>query len=812
MDEAEPPPPSPTDPPLEQAVATVRSWWWRTARRAGIGAVWTVGLGVVLAVVAIIGLVWYASRPEGGRLSITLANRELARVSNLRLSAERSLLLDHGARLIRPVVTVIDSAGAEHRLVVADEAIVRTSWWRVIRGTPEVFDIELIGPRVTFTRGADQRLVLPVFRRSDKKPSPLARTTVSLHLKGGEVRFLRDDGGLDTLARNLELNGRAQQAGTRWTIGVDRLTGHLPRANVRLHRVELEASYDEGRLEIPNFQARSSAGWLAGDAHGTVVPRVVMDGNVEVGEWEWTRVAAWTRQPQLDVPGGFAGGVSFHASPDTILLDDGAFDVVWRGEPLRVATAGRYIGRRLALESTALDWRDTAFRGRVAWDTRKNGGWAIDGSLANLDLSRLPRLWPMSALDRSDISGRFRLASGARGRLDGRVEEARGTWREIAFSGLSGTWGMSGRLQELDARAAVAGGAITATGTIGPAGLDLATTAEGVVAGGLPASWWRSLGLARAPAGRIETLDAHVRGPASTPLVTGSAVLRDAAYDSIAVRLATIDFDGRLGRGAAVDVTRRGEGARAGVVRADTADVVATIGSERIAITTFHASRGDSVLRLSGVATRAGRAWDVAVDSIAWQLGPEFALRTEGATRARVEPDGAVRIERLHVVTGAGSLAAAGTWGGRSRASDLTLDLETLDLEALAAAFGQEAEARGIVTGRARVEGRGDDQVYTLDLDGRDLRWRRLVAPHLVARGRFAGSAWRVERFELDTARGRLSFTGDVDWARPPNLGGSGEAWSRALTEARGWNGVLVADSLGVDPIAEWFPALGGWR
>lgn len=807
----EPEPTSPTDPPLEQAVATVRVWWWRLARRAGIGAVWATGLGVVLVAVAILGLFWYSRRPEGGRLSITLANRELSRVSNLRLSAERSLLLEHGARLIRPVVTVVDSSGAEHRLLEADEAIVRTSWWRVIRGTPEIFAIELIGPRVTFRRGPDQRLILPVFRKSDKRPSPLARTRLSLHLKEGEVRFRRADGGLDTLARGLELNARAEQAGTRWSIGLDRLTGHLPRANVRLHRVDLQASYHEGRLDIPNFQARSSAGWLAGDAQGAVVPRLDMAGNVEVGEWEWSRVAAWTRQPGLDVPGGFAGGVSFHATRDTIELADGSFDVVWRGEPLRLASAGRYTGGRLALEGSALDWRDTTFRGRVTWDTRKNGGWAFDGRLARLDLSRLPRLWPMPALDRSNIDGRFRLTRTARG-LKGQVEEAHGAWRDIAFSGLAGTWGMSGRLQELDARAQVAGGSVTATGTIGPGGLDLATTASGVAAEGLPASWWGSLGLAHAPAGRLETLDAHFRGPASAPLVSGTALVRDAAYDSIVVRLASVDFDGRLGRAAAFLVAARAMDARVGFARADTTDLVARIGSDRIAVTAFRAARGDSVLRFTGMATRAGRAWDVAVDSIAWELGPAFALRSEGATMARVEPDGAVRIARLHVVSDAGSFAATGTWGGRSRATDLTLDLEKLDLMAMAAPFVEEAPTQGIVTGRARVEGRGRDLVYTLDLDGRDLRWRRLVAPHLVARGRFAGPQWRVERLELDTAQGRLAFSGDVDWARAPDLGGSRAAWSRAFSEAPAWNGVLEADSLGLDPIATWFPALGGWR
>jgi hypothetical protein len=809
MDEPETPPPA--EAPIEQAARTVRSWWWRTARRAGIGAVWTAGLGVVVVALALLGLVWFSRRPEGGRLSIRLANRALARVSNLELSAERSHLLEHGMRLVRPVVTVVDSSGAGHRLVVADEAVVRTSWWRVIRGTPELFDVELVRPRVVFERGADQRLILPAFRKSDKKPSPLARTRVNVHLAGGEVLYRRSDGRLDTLARDLELNGRAQQAGARWTIGVDRLTGRLPRADMRLHRVELEATYGDGRLEVPNFQARTSAGWVAGDAHGTVVPRLDLAGNVEVGEWEWSRLAAWTRQRAIDVPGGFAGGASFHATPDSIRFADGAFEVLWRGEPVALAGSGLYTSGRLALDRASLDWRDTAFRGRFTWDTRRNGGWVVDGSLAGLDLSTLPRLWPMPPLDRSNIDGRFRLAGNAR-RLDGRVEEAHGTWREIAFTGLAGTWGMSGRVQDLDARAGVAGGTITAAGTISPEGFDLDTRAENVAARGLPASWWRGLGLARAPAGRVESMDATVRGPSSSPLVRGMAVVRDAAYDSVTIGRVTLDFDGRLGRGASVLVSARAFDARAGFARADTTDLVATVGSERIAVTAFRAARGDSVLRFTGTAVRAGGAWAVAVDSIAWRIGTEFALRTDGASRARIEPGGAVVIEHLRVLSDAGALSVAGTWGGRSRGTDLTVDLDTLDVEAMVAPFVEEVDARGIVTGSARVQGRGGDLVYTLDLDGRDLRWRRFAAPRLVARGRFAGADWQVEQLELDTDRGRLTFRGDLDWARPPDLGGSTEAWRRALADARGWNGVLVADSLGLDPIAEWIPSFGGWR
>jgi autotransporter translocation and assembly factor TamB len=807
----EPRAPRTDEPPLEQAATAVRAWWVRLLHGAGVGAVWAVGLGVVVVALGILFALWFSGRPEGGRITVSLANRGLARVSNLKLSAERSFLLEHGLRLVRPVVSVIDSSGAEHRLVEAEEAIVRTSWWRVLRGTPETFEIDLAGPHVTFTRGRDGRLVLPVFRRSNKKPSPLARTTVRLKLDGGGVRFTRPDGGLDTLARDVVLNGHATQAGTRWTIALDRVTGVLPRAGIRLHRVDLAASYDEGRLEVPHFQARSSAGWIAGDARGTVVPRVDLSGNLEAGEWEWRRVAAWTRQPALDIPGGFAGGFAFRARRDTVEIDDGAFDVRWREEPLRLAADGRWIGGRLDLSGAALDWRDTSFRGRFLWDTEPGGGWTADGNIARLDLSKIPRLWPMPALDPSSIDGRFHLARKG-GVLEGQVEEAHGRWRDIPFTDLGGTWAMRGRSQELDAQARVAGGTVGAAGTIGPGGLDLDATASHVTAEALPAAWWESLGLAHPPSGQVESLTVRLHGPSGAPEVTGTAHVVDLAYDSVSVGDATFDFDGRLGRASDVAVTGRVFDLEVGFARADTTDLVARLGSERIAVSSFRAARGDSVLVLSGLARRVGGGWDVALDSLAWHIGASFDLRTDGPARARVEPDGAVRIDHLRVVSGAGSLAASGTWGRNNRATDLTLELEKLDVESLLAPFAPGADARGLVTGRARVAGYGDALHWTLDLEGRDLRWRAFDAPRLVARGRFAGSTWEVERLELDTRRGRLSFQGDVAWARPPDLGGGPAAWNTALTEARAWNGVLVADSLALDPIAQWVPALGGWR
>ena len=817
MDEPRDPNPAgpagPDEPVLERTATAVRVWWVRLLHGAGVGAVWTVGVLVVVVALGILGAIWFSRRPEGGRVTIGLANRGLARVSNLRLAAERTLLLEHGMRLVRPVVTVVDSGGAEHRLVEAEEAIVRTSWWRVLRGTPETFDIELSGPRVTFARRKDGSLVLPAFRRSTKKPSPLARTHVQVKLDDGMVRFVRPDGGLDTLARALTLNGHAEQKGTRWTIALDRLTGDLPRADMRLHRVDLAGTYDEGKLEVPHFQARSSAGWIAGDARGTVVPRVDLTGNVEVGEWEWRRVAAWTRQEALDLPGGFAGGFAFHARRDTVDLADGAFDVQWRDEPMNVAGAGRWAAGRLDLRSAAIDWRDTSFRGRFAWDTRRGGpGWEVEGAIARLDLSALPELWPMPPLDRSSIDGRFRLAGSGRG-LEGRVEEARGRWREIPFDGLAGTWALRGRTQTIDAKARVAGGGVTALGTIAPDALDLATTATGVEGAALPEEWWRGLGLAHPPAGRIESMNARLSGPPGAPFVTGSARVADAAYDSVTVRLATLDFDGRLGRGQDLTIAARAYDLKAAFARADTTDALVRLGSDRIAVPSFRAARGDSVMRLAGLARRSGGGWDVALDSLAWHIGAEFDVVTDGPVRARVEPGGAVRIDHLRLVSGAGSLAATGTWGGRRGATDLVLDLEALDVASLLTPFtAEDVQARGLVTGRARLEGRGDDVVWTLDLEGKDLRWRAFNAPHLVARGRFAGPTWQVERLELDTERGRLSFKGDVAWARPPDLGGGPAAWNRALEEARAWNGTLVADSLALDPIAAWVPALGGWR
>jgi len=89
----EPRAPRTDEPPLEQAATAVRAWWVRLLHGAGVGAVWTVGLSVVVVALGILFALWFSGRPEGGRITVSLANRGLARVSNLKLSAERSFLL-----------------------------------------------------------------------------------------------------------------------------------------------------------------------------------------------------------------------------------------------------------------------------------------------------------------------------------------------------------------------------------------------------------------------------------------------------------------------------------------------------------------------------------------------------------------------------------------------------------------------------------------------------------------------------------------------------------------------------------------------
>ena len=809
---ADPNDPRPAAPaPSAAAPPPPRPRWRRHAAAAGAGAVWVSGLAVVVVALGVLGVVWFSRRPEGGRLSLQLANRALARVSNLRLSAERSLLLEHGARLIRPVVSVIDSTGQAHPLLVAEDVVVHTSWWSLLRGTPESFAIELKRPDITFERRADGHLWLPAFHSSGRPPSSTARGDYRIHLAGGSVRVRNAEGRFDTLAAGIELTARARQRAPHWDIVLDQGTGELPAADLRLVRAEGEAAFENGRLEVPQVRLRTNAGWVEAHALGTVLPRIDLSGALEVGEWNWRRIAQWLDAPALDVSGGFAGGMAFAASGDTVRFTDGDFDVLWRDEPAHITAGGRWGDGLLTLDPATVEWRRTSLAGTFRWDSRPRGGWSIDGRLAGLDLAELPRLWPMAPLDPSSIDASVRLGGDANG-LVGTVARGSGRWRDITFSALEGMWRLAGDVQSIDARAAPLGGALTVRGTIGPHAIDLATTANGIAAGALPSAWWSGLGLAHAPAGRIEALDARISGPASAPSVVGTARVREAAYDAFAVDAATLVFDGRAGAGAGGIVRAQATDGNLGPARADSATADLTFAGDRVTVTSFRAVRGDSILVFRGEATRAGRAWRLQLEDLSWNVGTSLALTGDGPLVARLEPGGAIVIERMHVISNAGSFAAHGTWGGRGAATDLAVDLEKLDLEAILGALVEGAPGRGVVTGHAQVSGPADALVYNVDLEGNDLRWRGFEPRSVVARGRFAGDVWQAERLEIDTGRGRLRFDGTVEWDRPPDLGGGSAAWNDALTRSPRWHGKLVADSLAVDLIATWLPQVGGWR
>lgn len=800
--------PDPIEPHLPPAL---RPLWRRVAAVAGVGAVWLVGLAVLVVAVAIMGAIWFSRQPAGARFSIALANRALAGSSNLRLTAERSFLLEHGARLVGPVVSVIDSSGREHRLLVAANVVVNTSWWGLLRGKPGAIDIDVHEPTLILARGADGTFVLPAFRKSGRKPSTWARGDYRLRIRGGTLVAMADGGSPDTLARGFELIAHAAQAGARWDIVLDRASGGVPSARLNVTRADGAARYEDGHMVHSRLAVRSDAGWVEARAEGPLVPRLELAGTVEVGGWTWNRIATWTRTPELAFAGGFAGGATFAMRGDSIHIGNGAFDILWRDEPMRATMTGEFAAGRLALDAARLDWRDTSFRGRIDLDPGARGAWSIDGALAGLDLSTLHRLWPMPTLDPSRIDAHLQLGGDTRG-LAGEVSGARGSWREVPFDALAGRWTLAGGEQTLVAGARVAGGEVEAHGTIRPGSLSLVGGARRLDAAKLPAAWWPALGLRHAPGGNIDELTASLDGPVTSPRLLASASVREAAFDSFHVAAATLTFDGRLGPAPGGVLIARGEGARLGPARADSSLIEATIAPDRVEVTTFRAMRGDSVLAFHGHAAREGAAWVVTVDALSWNVGEGLAFESEGPLVARIEPAGVVHVQRLHVRSDAGELSASGTWGGASRETDLTLDLETLDLESVVGPFIPLAGVRGLVTGHARAEGRGSNLVFTVDLDGRDLRLGRAAARQAIARGRFARDEWRVESFMLDTGRGRLRFAGDVDWARPPDLGGSVADWNRSLTEAPLWHGELVADSLSIDALADWIAPLGGWR
>ncbi len=786
----------------------------RLLRRLGGGAVWFLGIAVVVVAGAVLGLIGLSRRPESARFAVQFVNQALTGATDLRLTAERTLLTENGARILRPVLSVVDSTGKAYPLLTARELAIVSTWGGLVFGGGDAFHLDLRDARLFLRRRPDGSYLLPAFHGTGRPPSPGARLDLELRINNLAVIAL-DGLGPDARAETLVAGAgggiRTQQRGSRWEVEALALRGRAPAAELVRAKLDGHARYDGGALEITRLRLDTDGGWITGTGKGRVSPALDMAGSLAVGELTWSHLARWTGQEALDLPGGIAGTSTWGAHGDSLAFGGGRYDVLWRDETMTVGFDGSLAQGRVALDDATLAWRETVFRGRFDLDTKSGGAWAIDGRLAGLDLAELPRLWPLPELDASLLDGDVRLVHDARG-YTGLVRDADGMWRDLPVRDLRGTWAMAEKVQTIDARTQLGGGSVGSRGTIGPAGIDLVVAASDIDAAAIPPATWAALGVTTPPAVRFEAVSARLVGPSRTPRVTGQARLADLAIEGATMGAADLDFDAVLGAAPAGGITLAGRDARIGPARADTVTARASFSGSTIGIENFRATRGDSVLALGGRVVRDGDAWDVTVDRATWDVGEALALETEGPLRVRFEPGGRVEVLRAHVLSNAGSVFASGTWGGESGENDLVLELETLDLESMLGPFMPAADARGIVTGRARIEGAGKGAVYTIDLEGRDLRWRRLDARHVIARGRLTQSTWRVEQLDLDTGRGRLGFTGDLAWATPPAFDADAAGWNRALTDAPRWHGELVADSLAMDQLADWFPQLGGWR
>ena len=305
----------------------------RVVRALGSGAVWALGVFVVLVSLVTLGTILFSRRPEASRLAIEFVNRALAGASDLRLTAERTLLLEHGARIVHPRLAVIDSAGRAQTLLEAADLSIGTSWGGLLRGRPDAFLIDLREARLTLRRRPDGSLVLPRFRGTGRPPELDARLDLDIRSHGLTVLLLDGVAPAETLATGVEGVVRARQRGPRWEISLSGLRGRAPAAGLARAKVEGRALYSGGEFELTRLRIETDAGWIAGKGRGRVTPRLDLAGRVEVGEVTWTRLAHWTGQEALDLAGGIAGGFSWHARGDSLAIAGARFDVLWRNEP-----------------------------------------------------------------------------------------------------------------------------------------------------------------------------------------------------------------------------------------------------------------------------------------------------------------------------------------------------------------------------------------------------------------------------------------------------------------------------------------------
>jgi len=782
--------------------------WRRMLARLGVFSVWGAGLFVTGIALLLVGTIGLSRLPQGHRLTFSLANRALESSSNLRLSARGSLLLEHGADLKSPVLEIVDSTGARHPLLTARNARIVTSWWGLVSRNPQEIRVELEDPVVTLTRLGASGYLLPAFRSRTKagtRPSPIA---VDLDLRNATVLVVGGGAPGDTLARSLDLVGRMHGAGKTWDFALGRFAAWLPNPGLRIEKAEGRMRVAEDRLALDRLRMRTGAGWIEAEGSGPLTPRFDIEGHIKAGEWTWHDLARLLKQPAIDVPGGIAGTAGLRVRPDTLTIAGADADLLWRDEPARARFEATWAKGQLSMHAARIDWRKTTFTGGFALDTHA-ARWRLEGALDRLQLAELPRLWPMPKQEDLLVSGDLAL-SGDRGGLAARVARARGTWRDLEFDSLAGTWSLAGKTQALDARVRAAGASVAAQGTLAPGRIAANVRAAHLESGRVPARWWRDLGLAPAPKGTIEDLVVRLDGPTARPHINGTAKVAGFADGALAAGRGDLTFEGTLGRAWSGRATLAAHDAHAGFAHADSAYAEATLSPTRIDVSRFFAQRAESTLTMTGSAARANDGWDIRLGELEWRAGERLALAAEGPVELRWNEDGTLEVGRARVVSSAGALTAKGRWGGERGESDLTLDLETLDLAALLGPIAEDAGVRGVVTGQARLEGPSRRADWTVNLEATDLHYKTLDVPHLVARGRFAQDAWEVSELALDTGEGRIGFKGSLTWADGAPLSSDLDVWNDALAASPGWSGTLTTDSLSLRQVGDFAPQAAG--
>jgi len=787
-------------------------FWKQALARLGVVSVWSAGVLVTGVSLVIVGTIGLSRMPAGHRLTFSLANRALTSSSNLRLTAKGSLLLEHGASLSSPVLEIVDSTGARHPLLEAKNARLLTSWWDLLSRNPQEIRVELTDPVITLTRVGKSGYLLPAFKTrtsTGTEPQPIA---VDLGIANATVRIV--GGGLptDTLAKKLDLVGRMHGAGKTWDFALGRFAATLPNPGLRIEKAEGRMRVADDRLALDRLRMRTGAGWIEAEGAGPIAPRFDVEGTIRAGEWTWRDLSKLMRQPALDLPGGIAGVAHVRIRPDTLAVTDADTDILWRDEPAKARFDATWAKGKLALTDATLAWRDTDFRGGFALDAPA-GRWRLDGAIDRLELADLPRLWPMPKMEPLAVSGDLVLAGDKAG-LNARVARARGTWRDLAFDSLAGTWSLAGKTQTLDARTRAAGARIAVRGTLNREQLNANVRLSSLDAARVPDSWWRSLGLSPAPRGKIDALEAKLEGPPERPSVIGTGHVTQFAHAGLAAGAGDLAFDGRLGRAWTAHARLTASDAHAGFAHADSAFAEATLTPERIEVARFYAQRAESTLVASGTAVRSGGDWNVRVANIEWRAGERISLSGEGPIDFTYSSNGTVDVRHARVVSTAGALVAQGRWGGDRAPSDLTVHLEKLDLAALLGPVAADLDVRGVVTGKARLEGPARRADWTVDLAADDLHYEAYAARHLVARGRFGQDEWQVEDLKLDTGDGRIGFTGSIDWSGGAPWSSDLEAWNKALRSSARWSGTLTTDSLALARLVDFVPqAVGthGW-